>query len=198
MNPPGTPAAWPWLAALPFLLSVLLNLAESAAVYLDDGELHRRKSAGERRAVTVAALLERHDRTELAVRIVSAGGLAISAPEAWRLAAPLGSLPAWGALAGWSLLYFSFGVVAPRRLAGYFPDVFAYSLAGLLRLACIAVSPLRCLIGALSGLPVRLAGRNPNEPPHSVTEEEIRMLVDEGEERGAIEESRKKDDQQHL
>ena len=72
MNPPGTPAAWPWLAALPFLLSVLLNLAESAAVYLDDGELHRRKSAGERRAVTVAALLERHDRTELAVRIVSA------------------------------------------------------------------------------------------------------------------------------
>ena len=62
MNPPGTPAAWPWLAALPFLLSVLLNLAESAAVYLDDGELHRRKSAGERRAVTVAALLERHDR----------------------------------------------------------------------------------------------------------------------------------------
>lgn len=192
MNPPGTPAAWPWLAALPFLLSILLNLAESAAVYLDDGELHRRKSAGERRAVTVAALLERHDRTELAVRIVSAGGLAISAPEAWRLAAPLGSLPAWGALAGWSLLYFSFGVVAPRRLAGYFPDVFAYSLAGLLRLACIAVSPLRCLIGALSGLPVRLAGRNPNEPPHSVTEEEIRMLVDEGEERGAIEESEKK------
>lgn len=49
MNPPGTPAAWPWLAALPFLLSILLNLAESAAVYLDDGELHRRKSAGERR-----------------------------------------------------------------------------------------------------------------------------------------------------
>ena len=192
MNPPGTPAAWPWLAALPFLLSILLNLAESAAVYLDDGELHRRKSAGERRAVTVAALLERHDRTELAVRIVSAGGLAISAPAAWRLAAPLGSLPAWGALAGWSLLYFSLGVVAPRRLAGYFPDVFAYSLAGLLRLACIAVSPLRCLIGALSGLPVRLAGRNPNEPPHSVTEEEIRMLVDEGEERGAIEESEKK------
>ena len=37
MNPPGTPAAWPWLAALPFLLSVLHNHPEPAAVFLDDG-----------------------------------------------------------------------------------------------------------------------------------------------------------------
>lgn len=81
MNPPGTPAAWPWLAALPFLLSVLLNLAESAAVYLDDGELHRRKSAGERRAVTVAALARapRPYRARGSDRL--GGGLAISAPE---------------------------------------------------------------------------------------------------------------------
>ena len=192
MNPHRSPAAWLWFVALPFLISVLVNLAESAAVYLDDGDLQRRRHAGDRRAQKIFALLDRHERVELSVRILSTGGLAVSLPVLWLAGEPLGTLPAWGLVAGWSLLYFALGVIAPRRLAGYFPDAFAYPLAGVLRLGHLVVTPLRGVIGAVSGLPVRLAGKNPAEPPHSVTEEEIRMLVDEGEERGAIEESEKK------
>ncbi len=192
MNPHSSPAAWLWFVALPFLISVLVNLAESAAVYLDDGDLQRRRHAGDRRAQKIFALLDRHERVELSVRILSTGGLAVSLPVLWLAGEPLGTLPAWGLVAGWSLLYFALGVIAPRRLAGYFPDAFAYPLAGVLRLGHLVVTPLRGVIGAVSGLPVRLAGKNPAEPPHSVTEEEIRMLVDEGEERGAIEESEKK------
>ncbi len=192
MNPQSSPAAWLWPVALPFLLSIVVNLAESAAVYLDDGEQNRRKAAGERAALTVGTLLDRHERVELCVRIISVGGLAVSAPWIWRLTEPYGLSLEWISLLGWSLGYFALGIVAPRRLAGYFPDTFAYPLGGILRLCCGIVSPLRWLIGAISGLPVRLAGKNPNEPPHSVTEEEIRMLVDEGEERGAIEENEKK------
>lgn len=192
MNPQSSPAAWLWPVALPLLLSILVNLAESASVYLDDSEQNRRKAAGERAALTVGRLLERHEHVELCVRLVSVGGLAVSIPMLWSYFSPKGLVWGWGILLGWSLIYFSLGMVAPRRLAGYFPEQFAYPLGGLLSLCCAVVSPLCLFIGALSGLPVRFAGQNPNEPPHSVTEEEIRMLVDEGEERGAIEENEKK------
>ena len=42
---------------------------------------------------------------------------------------------------------------------------------------------------ALAGLGLRLLGQNPDKEPDTVTEEEIRMLVTVGEEKGAIEQS---------
>ena len=85
------------------------------------------------------------------------------------------------------LLFWSAAVEAPKRIAGYFPERFAYRLAGVLRLTVLIMSPFMFICKAIGNLMIIMVGQNPNELPHSVTEEEIRMLVDEGEEHGTIE-----------
>lgn len=184
-------------AALPLVLSFLVNMAQAAAVYFDDAELRRLTLSGSRPALRLTRLLGRHAGIELSAQLVTALCLAVSAGfwlSRWATEGAAGfhpSLPGWLAGAVWAALFVAFGVAAPRMLAGYFPRQTAFSLLWLLWLVRFALTPAVIAVEALAGLPVRLAGRDPGNPPHSVTEEEIRMLVDEGEERGAIEGSEK-------
>ncbi|MEG2174429.1 MAG: hemolysin family protein [Oscillospiraceae bacterium] len=179
-------------AVLPLALTAMINAAELAAVYLDDAELRHLSTTGDQTAIRIIALLGRHEKVDLTVQLLTALGLFASGYGVWLL------LPAhWGgevyvAMAVITVLVFlSLGVVTPRQLAGYFPEQLAFSLFEPLRLVCLLLSPLVWLLEHLANLMIRFAGKNPLEPPHRVTEEEIRMLVDEGEERGAIEEMEK-------
>jgi putative hemolysin len=188
-----SPAAGLVWAALPLVLSFLVNMAEAAAVYFDDAELRHLTSSGNKKAGRLTRLLKRHSRVELSAQLATALCLAVSAGFWLSLFGPAaqpGFSPSWaGWLAGivWTALFVALGVAAPRMLAGYFPQQAAFFLLGLLGLTEFVLTPAVVLIEVLAGLPLRLAGRNPASPPHSITEEEIRMLVDEGEERGAIE-----------
>lgn len=191
-----------WCVVISALISILLNLAESSAVYLDDAELRNEASNGNRSAIKLERLLESHDSLKLSVNIVSVLCLVIAAVITVDFAAraPEGSYIArftafaasrWVIVLIFSLIYFSLAVYAPRRIASYFPQS-AYSLSGWLSFCSAAAAPLTFFVSAVSALTVRLFGKDPNSAPSSVTEEEIRMLVDEGNERGTIEESEKK------
>ncbi|MEG1849035.1 MAG: hemolysin family protein, partial [Oscillospiraceae bacterium] len=182
---------------LPLLLSALLNSAHAACVYLEDAALRQMESNGDRKAGKILALFDHSRRVGLSVDLFTYLCLALStfrlqhglvfglARAPWSADATTAALTL--ACLVWIVLFAALGVSGPRRLAGYFTQDTAFSLFGVLSAVCLLLFPAVRLIELLSALLIRLAGKNPAEQPHHVTEEEIRMLVDEGEERGTIE-----------
>ncbi len=91
------------------------------------------------------------------------------------------------------LSYFSlvFGELVPKRIALQNPEKFAFSVVGALTMLYKVTRPFVWLLSRSTNGVVRLFGIDPNHEPDRVTEEEIRMLVDVGNEKGVIEESQK-------
>ena len=89
--------------------------------------------------------------------------------------------------------YFSlvFGELAPKRMAMQKPEKIAYSVVGILLVVKTLTSPFVKILSASTNLVVRLCGFDPNANEESVTEEEIRMMVDVGQEKGVIEDIQK-------
>lgn len=201
MIPKPSGAAVICCVVLPLILSLLLNLAEAGAVYLNDTKLKQLVNSGDKKALRLDALLHKHRLFRLSVQFISLFCLAIAVAYAgmWTVDYVAGAyvLGANTVLALfclcallYALLFFAVAINAPRRIAGFLPSS-ALALSGLLSAILFLFTPITLLIELLSNLMVRLSGNDPKSDPDSVTEEEIRMLVDEGNERGAIEESEK-------
>lgn len=85
----------------------------------------------------------------------------------------------------------TFAVKLPQLLGNRFCENLGYAVAGPVRALYWAFSPFWMLIRQTARLIGRLFGADPDETDESVTKEEIRMLVDAGNEMGFIEESQK-------
>jgi putative hemolysin len=84
-----------------------------------------------------------------------------------------------------------FGELVPKRIGMQRAEKTAMSVIGFLSFLSVVIHPFVTLLAFSANLVMKLLGFDPNAETHSVTEEEIRMLVDAGEERGVIEESEK-------
>ena len=80
-----------------------------------------------------------------------------------------------------------FGEMVPKRLAARNPDAFARKICGFIRFLTAILRPLIWLLTVTSNGVLRLCGVNPHESDESVSEDEIRMMIDIGEESGSIE-----------
>lgn len=91
------------------------------------------------------------------------------------------------------LSYFTlvFGELVPKRIAMQKPDKVARASAGVITALSIVMKPIVWLLSASTNGIMRLLRMNPNEEEEAVTEEEIRLMVDIGEEKGAIEAAEK-------
>ena len=187
------------------LLSALVRAGEEALVVCSDGELRHRADEGDRKAARILRLTERADRFRSRLR--TAGELLLVGTllaavvffwdDAWALAAactPLlwlqGLIVALLALAA-ILLVLVLGVRLPQRLADHGREKAAYALLPLTEAAAALAAPFAAVEKGLTDLLLRLFGADPNADTEVVTEEEIRMMVDAGEEKGVIEESQK-------
>lgn len=186
------PAAGCTLLFLPLFITILLNLSHAAAVYLDDTQLSNRAASGDTVAAALERLLTKNDRAKLSVQLCSHLSAVLCTAGALILLKDASKAAQTAALILVPVLFYALGVLSPKRIAAYYPEKLAYAMAGLLRFFCAILSPVTGCARALSSLAVRLAGCDPHAEPSQVTEEEIRMLVDEGEENGAIDEDEKK------
>ncbi len=82
-----------------------------------------------------------------------------------------------------------FALVLPRRFAANKPKGTARALFGFAGFVNTLFHPMAALLSSLSYLFLRLLKIDVMQPTQEITEDEIRMLVDVGEEKGAIEES---------
>lgn len=89
------------------------------------------------------------------------------------------------------LLFTVFGDLLPKRAVRKDPWQFARRNAGLIRFLSVSTLPFLALCLSLSGAVLRLCRIDPHSLVTEVTEEEILQMVDEGEEKGVIEETEK-------
>ena len=92
------------------------------------------------------------------------------------------------------LSYFTlvFGELVPKRLAMKNAEKLALGLSGLITFISKAFAPLVWLLTKSTDGVLRLLGVDPNGEKDAVTEEEIRMMIDEGIESGAIDPEEKR------
>ncbi len=80
-----------------------------------------------------------------------------------------------------------FGMLLPRKLAKKHTYTFAYSLAAFIMLFTYVFSPFLWLLEKTTNGVLRLFGVKPHDLEENVTEEEIRSIVNEGQEQGLLE-----------
>ncbi|MBR6548359.1 MAG: HlyC/CorC family transporter [Clostridia bacterium] len=83
------------------------------------------------------------------------------------------------------------GELVPKRLAMQNPEKISFRVVGTLLVIRACLKPFVAILTATTNGIVRLFGVDPKHEPEEVTEEEILMMVDVGEEKGVIEESQK-------
>ena len=200
-----------------FLLQVVLLLAliflnaffaasEIAIISLNDAKLHKMAEEGHKKAQQVLKLTADSSNFLATIQIgVTLAGFLTSATAAQSLAEPLarwfvGLIPALqpflGTVQGASVVvvtlimsYFSLvlGELVPKRIAMQKAEALSFKVIGILRVVATVTKPFVKLLSFSTNVVVRLFGMDPHADEENVTEEEIRMMVDVGEEKGVIE-----------
>ena len=193
-----------------FLLLILIfvnaffAMSEIAVIGLNDARLRRQAEEGEPSARRLFRLTETPSRFLSTLQVgCTLSGMFAAAVAADSLAGPVAAaLPAMplspAALHGLVLavitlllacLMLVFGELVPKRIAAKYPEQIAHRLSGLLCFVSAIIHPLAALLSGCADLVARLFGVRPGEEEEQITEEEIRMMVDVGEENGSIEET---------
>lgn len=91
------------------------------------------------------------------------------------------------------LSYFTlvFGELVPKRVAMKRAESLGLSISGLVSGISVVFKPVVWFLSVSTDAILRLMGIDPNETEEQVSEEEIRMMVDAGSEKGAIDEQEK-------
>lgn len=199
-----------WLQLLLLILLILCNAffaaSEIAIITLNDAKIRKMAEEGHKKARQVLKLTEDSSNFLATIQIgVTLAGFLTSATAASSLSEPLaqwfvGLIPALqphlGTVSAVSMVvitlimsYFSlvFGELVPKRIAMQKAEALSFAFIGILRAVAIVTRPFVKLLSVSTNLVVRLFGVDPHADEENVTEEEIRMMVDVGEEKGVIE-----------
>lgn len=90
-----------------------------------------------------------------------------------------------------SIISLIFGELVPKRVAMNYSENISFSVVKSIFWISIIFRPFVKFLTFSTNLLVRLFGIDPNSEPNAVTEEEIRMMVDVGEEKGSIRDTEK-------
>lgn len=180
--------------------------AEIAFISLNDAKIEKQAKEGNKKAKRIKKMLKEPSKflATIQIGITLAGFLSSAfAADAFasELAPKLNNLIDLG-ISTWNtisiviitiiLSYFSlvFGELVPKRLAMKNPEKIAFGTIGIIRFIHIITSPVVNFLNFSTNLICKLFGIGPQDES-TVTEEEIRMMVDVGEEKGSIEEEEK-------
>ena len=187
-------------------INAFFAAAEIAVVSLSETRLRHKAEEGDRKAQKLLNMLLEPSGFLSTIQIaITLAGFLASAFAADNFAAPLVSLirEKWGftllsagtmntlcvVLITLILSYFTlvFGELVPKRVAMKEPEKVARAVCGIIDAVARAAKPVVWLLTKSVNGVLRLFGIDPTDTEEEVTEDEIRMLVDMGEEKGAIE-----------
>ena len=185
------------------LLNAVFACAEIAVISMNDNKLDKMASEGDKRAIRLVKLTEQPARFLATIQVaITLSGFLGSAFAAENFS---GVLVDWlvglGVTVPVSVLdsiavvlitivlsYFTlvFGELLPKQIAMRKSEQLALGLSGLISGIAKAFSPIVSLLTASTNGMLRLFGIDPNQQDDEVSEEEIRMMVDVGSEKGTI------------
>ena len=192
--------------AILILINAFFAATEIAFISLNDAKIEKQAKEGNKKAKQIKKMLREPSKflATIQIGITLAGFLSSAfAADAFAddLAPALENLMSLG-LAVWRnisiilitiiLSYFSliFGELVPKRLAMRNSEKIAFGTIGIIRAISIITAPFVKLLTASTNGISKLFGITGTDE-ETVTEEEIRMMVDVGEEKGSIKEEEK-------
>lgn len=195
---------WPIiLQIILILLNAVFACAEIAIITMNDNKLSKLTALGDKRAIRLTKLTEQPARflATIQVGITFAGflGSAFAANSfsgrITQLFISLGVNISASTLETISVIlitiilsYFTLvlGELVPKRIAMRNAEKLALFMSGLIYAISRIFAPVVFLLTVSTNGLLRLFGINPHDEENAVTEEEIRMMVDAGSEKGAI------------
>ena len=204
MDDPGSLVFKLILLFVLIIVNAFFAMSEIAIISLNDNMIDKMAEEGNKKAKQVKRLTENPSNFLSTIQIgVTLAGFLTSASAATNFAALLTNwfvglgtkIPATVVSAVSVVLitvvisFFSlvFGELAPKRMAMQKSEKIAFAVVGILLVCKTVFAPFVKVLSGATNLVVRLFGFDPNANEESVTEEEIRMLVDVGREKGVIE-----------
>ncbi len=192
--------------AVLILVNAFFAATEIAFISLNDAKIEKQAKEGNKKAKQIKKMLKEPSKflATIQIGITLAGFLSSAfAADAFAddLAPALESIIPLG-LSVWRsisivlitivLSYFSlvFGELVPKRLAMKNSEKIAFATIGVVKAIALITAPFVKLLTASTNGISKIFGISETEE-ETVTEEEIRMMVDVGEEKGSIEESEK-------
>ncbi len=185
------------------VLNAIFACAEIAVISMNDAKLAKLAAEGDKRAVRLARLTNQPARFLATIQVaITLSGFLGSAFAAENFSEPL---VAWllkigtplpeDVLSSLALIvitvilsYFTlvFGELVPKQVAMRKAESLALGMSGLISGISKIFSPLVGLLTLSTNGVLRLLGIDPNAEDEDVGEEEIRMMVDVGNEKGTI------------
>lgn len=185
------------------LLNAFFAMTEIAFVSLNDAKIDLLAKSGDKKAQKIKKLLDVPSKFLATIQIgVTLAGFLSSAFAAESFADELAPLltPILGGsakniaiiLVTILLSFFTliFGELVPKRIGMKNHEKIAFATVGIIRAISIILAPFVKILTATTNAVSKLFGVTESDE-EIVTEEEIRMMVDAGEEKGAIEEEEK-------
>lgn len=191
------------------LINGIFAMSEIAFVSLNDNKVKAKAEEGDKKSKTLYNLLQDSNRflSTIQIAITLAGFLSSAfASDAfsdviakWLVGIfPTMSIvtikPFAMIVVTLILSYFTLvlGELVPKRIGMNSPEKVSYSLVNLINFISIITKPVVKFLSVSTNFVVSLLGIDPNKADDLVTEEEIRMMIDASQERGAIMDTEKK------
>ncbi|MBQ4332952.1 MAG: HlyC/CorC family transporter [Clostridia bacterium] len=193
------------ISVILLLLSALFHLCDEAFFALGENRLGELAEDGNRKARRIRKYIDKERQFTARIRLSTLffGGLAATLLTvkfdtyicAWLYNITAGHVHPWiiytfvcVVITLVTVFLFGFaGCILPRRLVFLNPEAVSLKMVGLFSFFYVLLYPIYGLCALVSAPLLRLAGIDLNEDPDPVTEDDIRQLMDEGEEIGAIE-----------
>ena len=189
------------------LLNAYFAATEIAFISLNDAKIDKQAKEGNRKAKQIQKMLKNPSKflATIQIGITLAGFLSSAfASDAFadKLAPALNgwipylSIGAWRnisiVLITFILSFFTlvFGELVPKRLAMKYYEKISFATVGVIKFISIITAPFVKLLTWSTNIVSKIFGVK-EQDEEIVTEEEIKMMVDQGEEKGAIEETEK-------
>jgi putative hemolysin len=190
------------------LINAFFAMSEIAIISLNDTKIEKMAEEGHRKAKLIKKLTKDSSSFLSTIQIgVTLAGFLTSASAAQSFATMIAN----ALYARWTVLPYSFilgiatviitiivsyfslvlGELVPKKIAMQKPERVSFAVAKTLLVFSKIVKPFVKILSLSTNGVVRLFGLDPNAGDEVVTEEEIRMMVDVGEEKGVIESEQK-------
>jgi len=201
-----------WLMLLLQLLLIALNAvfasAEIAVISMNDVRLQSLAAGGDKKARRLSKITSSPAKflatIQVAITLSGFLGSAFAADNfadrltarliSWGVSIPEATLRTLCVILITVILSFFtlvLGELVPKRIAMKKAEPLALGISGLLSFISKIFAPIVWLLSVSTNGILRLLGIDPNDTDETVTEEEIRMMIDAGSEKGTIDEDEK-------
>lgn len=193
MDPSGDAVIQLFILLILLALSAFFSSSETALVTVNKIRMRNMAEGGNKQAETVIKTVENQGKMLSAILIgnnvvnLSASSLATV------MASSLFGNKAVGIATGiLTLLILVFGEITPKTMATYSAEKISLKVARYIYFLMTVLTPVIFFVNLLSGVVLKLCGVNTEEKRESITEDELRTIVEVSHEEGVLETEEKK------